>query len=272
MNQTAVATMPRIHTTLSGHDIKYPDPDPKLDRFLKRARDLCEDPKASEDDLVLLVYGEDNPILDRTFFPGRGMVTAVVIENPVYHVLLDLLGRKRAAIKGHTAEQLGKPFTLTVPQAAEQLGVTEDAINKGIRARRIPAWVKDGQRYVDPRALAVLKLGKQGKVPDGFMRLKVRVGASHSGQLRVKHAGGELPNKAEPIPYAIETTLPRSQRVAVLTAGADGSLRMFELIPGETEAKLPPFEGFTVEGNFEIARKINGAAAARKAWEGFKAS
>lgn len=262
--------MPRIHTTLSGHDIKYPDPDAKLERFLKRARDLCDDPKASEDDLVLLVYGDENPILDRTFFPGRGMVTAAVFENPVYHVLTDLLARKRATIKGQTAEQLGKPFTLTVPQAAEQLGITEDAINKGIRARRIPSWVKEGQRYVDPRALAALGLGKQGKLPEGFMRLKVRVGANHDGQLRVKHDGGELPTKAEAIPYALETTLPRSQRVAVLTAGHD-RLRMFELLPGEDENEIE-FEGFHVRGKFEIARKINGSAAARRAWESFKAS
>jgi hypothetical protein len=216
------------------------------------------------------VYGDDNPILDRTFFPGRGMVTAAVFENPVYHVLTDLLARKRASIKGQTAEQLGKSFTLTVPQAAEQLGVSEDAINKGIRARRIPSWVKEGQRYVDPRALAALGLGKQGKLPEGFMRLKVRVGASHTGQLRVKHAGGELPNKAEAIPYSIEATLPRSRRAAVLMAGHD-KLRMFILEPGESEQRHG-YDDYWFEGNFRIVEKVNGSAAARRAWESFKAS
>jgi len=125
--------MPRTHETLSGHTIEYPDPDAKLDRFLKRARDLLDDRKATEDDLIVLIYGDENPILDRALFPERGMVTKEVLENPVYAVLQDLLGRKRAAIKGQTAEQLGKAFTITVAEAAEQAGVTEDAINRGIR-------------------------------------------------------------------------------------------------------------------------------------------
>lgn len=262
--------MPRIHTTLSGHDIKYPDPDPKLDRFLKRARDLLDDAKASEDELTLLVYGEDNPILDRTFFPGRGMVTASVLENPVYHVLTDLLARKRAAIKGQTPEQLGKPFTLTVAQAAEQVGVTEDAINKGIRARRIPSWVKDGQRYLDPRTLAALRLGARGILPDGYERLEVRVGANHAGQLQVKFPGGQLPNRAEAIPYSIEAKLgQRWKQIAVLTGGHD-RIRMFVIEPGGTDEI--EFEGYWVKGKFTIVKKYNSSEAARKAWDGFKAS
>lgn len=261
----------RTHESLAGHRIEYDDPSPDVAKLLKRAEALLADPKATEDDLVLLVYGSDNPILDRTLFPERGMVTKEVLENPVYHVLQDLIARKRAAIKGQTSEQLGRPFTLTVAEAAEQTGVSEDAINRGIRARRIPSWVKNGQRYLDPRTFAALGLGERGALPEGFMRLKVRVGASHTAQVRVKHAGGELPTKAGTIPYVIETTLPRSQRVAVLMAGANGTLRLFELIPGEEETRLP-FEDFLVEGNFDIARKINGARAARVAWESFKAS
>lgn len=265
--------MPRIHVSLAGHEIKYDDPDPKLGRFLQKAFDLASDPKVKPDTLIALIYGSENPILDHTIFPERGMVTREVLENPVYHVLSDLLARKQAEAAGVTPDKLSKHYTLTVPQAAEQMGVSEDTINRGIRARRIPSWVKDGQRYLDPRTLpaVALGLGARGKLPEGFMRLKVRVGASHTAQVRVKHAGGELPSKAEAIPYALETTLPRSQRVAVLMAGANGTLRMFELLPGDEETRLP-FEEFFVEGNFDIAKKINGAAAARKAWEGFKAS
>lgn len=263
--------MPGTYETLSGHTIPYPDFEPAVTRFLTRVMKALGDQRVTEDDLVLLIYGTENPILDRTLFPERGMVTKEVLEHPAYPIMCDALARKRAAIKGQTAEQLGRPFTLTVAQAAKQCGVSEDAINRGIRARRIPSWVKDGQRYLDPRTFAALGLGERGALPEGFMRLRVKVGASHTAQVRVKHAGGELPSKAEAIPYAIETTLPRSQRVAVLMAGANGTLRMFELIPGEEETRLP-FEEFLVQGNFEIARKVNGARAARLAWESFEAS
>jgi excisionase family DNA binding protein len=265
--------MPRIHVSLAGHEIKYDDPDPKLGRFLQKAFDLASDPKVKSDTLIALIYGSENPILDHTVFPERGAVTREVLENPVYHVLSDLLARKQAAAAGVTPDKMSKHYTLTVPEAAEQLGVSEDTINRGIRARRVPSWVKGGQRYLDPRTLAAVAigLGARGKAPEGFMRLKVRVGASETGSLRVKHAGGELPTKAQAIPYAIETTLPRSQHVAVLTAGADGTLRMFVLEPAEAK-KRHGFDDFWFEGNFEIAKKINGAAAARKAWESFKAS
>jgi excisionase family DNA binding protein len=268
--KTRSSPMPRTYETLSGHKIEYPDPDAKLERLLKRARELLDDRKATEDDLVVLIYGDENPLLDRTLFPERGMVTKEVLENPAYHVLCDLLARKRAAIKGQTAEQLGRPFTLTVPQAAELLKVSEDTINRGIRARRIPSWVKDGQRYLDPRVLPALDLGTRGKPPPGFERLKVCVGSSHAATFQVKHPGGVLPAHAERIPFTMETTLQRWRQIAVLTGGHD-RLRMLVLEPGEKKERFE-FEGYFVEGKFSIVKKINDSKAARKAWEGFEAS
>jgi len=96
------------------------------------------------------------------------------------------------------------------------------------------------------------------------------VGASHTATFQVKHPGGQLPNKGEAIPYSIETTLQRWQRVAVLSGGHD-RLRMLVLEPGENDDRFD-FEGFFVEGKYNVVEKINDSKRARQAWERFKAS
>jgi hypothetical protein len=261
--------MPRIHEALSGHRIEYPDPDPKLDKFLKRAQALVEDKRATENDLVALLYGRENPILDPTLFPERGAVTADVLKNPVYHVLSDLLARKRANLEGQTAEQLGKRYTLTVAQAAGELGVTEDAINRGIRERRVPSWVKSGQRFLDPRTFPALKLGQRGPIPASTGPLDFNAGYdSEAGvYLRIKTPEGERPaDKSHP---ADDDEIHRWRRVGVLTGG-HGKIRFVVLEPATQEAEIK-FHSFYVRGKFRVAGKLNNVKEARKAWESFDA-
>lgn len=262
--------MPRIHLSLAGHEIRYDDPTPSVERFLKRANDLVADAEATEDDLTLLVFGADNPILDRTLFPERGMVTKEVLENPVYHVLQDLLARKRAAVKGQTAEQLGRPFTLTVAEAAAQAGVTEDAINKGIRDRRIPSWVKEGRRFLDPRVLPALGLGKRGPLPSGIHPFEFEVGydaVTNSG-MSIKIPSGEFPASQNDPSY--DDTCDRWRRVAVRCSSPTG-IRVFVLEPGSKKAQLRHHH-FYVSGKFDVVQKLNGDKAAREFWKAFKAS
>lgn len=263
--------MPRIHVSLSGHRIEYPDPDAKTARFLQRLQALVDDPKTKTPDVVALIFGSENPIMDHTLFPERGAVTKEVLANPVYHVMTDLLARQQVKASRRPVEDYAKPYTLTVAQAAERKGVSPDAIRKAIKAHRLPSWVREGEYFLNPQSLDLLDLGARGPVPAGASpRLKVRVGASHTGQLQIKYPGGHLPNKAEAIPYSVETALGRWQRAAVLTAGHD-RIRMFVLEPGEQDNEVE-FEGYWVRGKFNVVQKINGSAAARRAWESFTAS
>src|SRR5688572_2068748 len=83
-----------IHELISGGVIEY-ESTPELEAFLPRVLKLLKDPTKTEDDMIEIVYGQDNPILDKTMFPGRGAVTKAIHGSPVYRMFTDLLERKR---------------------------------------------------------------------------------------------------------------------------------------------------------------------------------
>jgi hypothetical protein len=255
--------MAHIHETISGHRVEYPDPNPKIERSLRRVRELAEDARATEDDLIKLVYGRENPLLDQDALPGRGAVTRELLDDPVYQVLTDLLARKRYQQEGTDVEKLARKFTLTVAEAAERKGVSADAIRKGVRERRLPSWVKDGQYYLEPKSLDAIELGRRGPVAANVEPLEYRQGYDPATKttFRVRAVGEPAPEGDGPL----KGTIKRWRRALVLSGGG-GKLRAFELEPSG-EANELEFGGFWVRGKFRVARKVNSARAAREAWD-----
>src|SRR5262245_32600640 len=109
----------RTHTTVSGHHIEY-DSTPRVEAFLRRLEDAIDDAKVSENELIGLAYGHENPILDHTMFPSRGAVTKEVLADPAYAVMADLLFRKRLAEEGTDIEKLAARYSMTVSEAAKE--------------------------------------------------------------------------------------------------------------------------------------------------------
>ena len=88
------------HTTVSGHVIDYPEPEPKVAALLKRLARMADDPKATEDQMVALTYSSENPLLGPDLFPSRGAVTKETLLKPAWHVMQDYLARKYIAENG----------------------------------------------------------------------------------------------------------------------------------------------------------------------------
>lgn len=257
--------MPRIHETVSGHRIEYEDDEPKLAKFLRRVHTLVEDEHATEDDVIALVYGRENPILDQTIFPERGAVTTEVIKNPVYQVLQDLLFRKRVQIDGTDLDRLAAKFSLTLEAAAARAGVTVDGLRKAIRDRRLPSWIKDGKHFIEPKALDAIEFSTRGPAPKGARALKYRIGHDPTSNTSVRlwtDWDGDLSDREK-----LEGETHRKwTHAALLTAGAGGKLRLFNLTPAEEENEIT-FGDFYVRGHFEVTQKVNAPKAAREAWE-----
>jgi hypothetical protein len=266
--------MARIYETLSGHRIEYPEPDPKVEKFIKRAAAMIEDRKVLADDLVALVYGSENPILEAGPVPGAGLVTKDVLDNPVYHVLADIIFRKQVAQSRSDVERITARYTLTAAEAAERKGVSVDAIRAAARERRLPSWVKDGAYFFEPKALDAVQLGKRGPVPKNVEPLALRLGydADARAGLKVKALTLMEHESAPPQSAAWDNVLKleRWRRVGVLTSG-HGKLRFFELEPSDEERELE-FHGFFVRGKFAFVRKVNNPKEAKGAWEAFVAS
>jgi len=139
-----------IYTFLSGEEISL-ELEQDAAAFLARARLATIDPKTSANDLIELIYGEDNPILTKGVIPGRGLATRESLEHPLYPVLQDLIQHKQIASGYLLAEDLVSrraEYTLTVQEASDRLGITDSAIRHAIRSGRLASEKRGGQHWL----------------------------------------------------------------------------------------------------------------------------
>jgi hypothetical protein len=264
MTATKTKTTSTTYKMLSGEELDLPPLTGEVARFVARARAALEDPTVSDVQLTDLVYGLENPLLDRELMPGRAVVTKAVFTDPVWHMLCDLIGRKRAAVGNLDLARAEARYTMTVPEAAGAAGVHESAVRQAIAAKRLTAWKRGARWFLDPEEVGRYRPGPQGPAPP----LHVRMGSEPGVSFRIKRQGGDLVPGARQ-GAALEATITNWERIAVI-AGTKERARFFLLEPGET-AEAIEFDGFFVRGRFRVVEKINHERKARDAFAAFKA-
>lgn len=261
-----------IHLTLSNKEIEY-ELTPELAAFVDRVRTLAAAKRTTDADLVGLIYSKENPILDHSLFPERGAVTREVLDNPVYHVLCDLLARKRLELEGVDVEVLASRYTVTVSEAAEMLGIHPSAVRQAIDARRLASWKKDGKHFLNPDHFASFRLGNGGPKkraePTIGQTLVVRMGNVEGSSVRISALGSEVFGVRDVGHILRGDVAPSWTKVFVIathTRGAQKTVRYFELAPSHEAAELKIGDEFYVRGGFRIVRKTNNATEANAAW------
>lgn len=267
------------HTTITGETVEYPRPTAEVARFLSRLRAAAEDPRVSENELVQLMYGRENPILDQTLLPGRGMVTTAVFADPLYRVMLDLLDAKRVQVGTLDPVRASDSYTMTVSEAAERLKMSTSAVRQAIKAGRLAAWKKGGVHMLDPHSVATYRdhVARRGprserEASEGAEpALRVRMGNRPGASFRVKAPGLEVVSttKLEGGGKVIEATVPRFARAAIAFSGKEMN-RAFFLVPADEENSFT-FDAFEIRGRYRVAEKINDAVKASKAFKAFEA-
>lgn len=278
----------RFHTTASGHRIEY-EASPKAVAFLRRLEEMVGDDSITTQEMTGLAYSTENPILDHAMFPGRGAVTRAVLDDPAYGVVTDLLFRKQLAEDGTDIERVAAKYSMTVGEAAAELGVTEGAIRQAIAAKRLASWVKEGGRhYVDPRAAKTLEVGTRapvgprkgsfGDAPEVMAKhrrvadaiapsgapLEVRMGSAAGASLSVR---AKHPIKVdEQIGNVNHGHVSPWRRVVVKTTGEGGKTRAWVLVPGSEDNQIAHDE-FFVRGRFTIAMSTNNPRSAIEMWK-----
>lgn len=256
-------------TTLSGRELSFPDPTGDLAAYWERLKLAAEDPTVSHDALLGLLYNEGNPLLDRTLMPGRGSVTRATLDNPLYHAMTDLLGRKQTQLGALDLETAGAPYTVRLDEAAESLGLSITAARQAIDSHRLAGWKKGGIWFIHPASVESYKLGNYGPPlkPRSGERLEVRMGADDRGEsLKIKYPAGEMEKEAG---HVHTGHVPQGwRRVGVLTTSGPNT-RFFALVPGDEMASVE-LGGFYVRGRFQRAATENASAKARVAWKAFK--
>lgn len=270
------------HETLSGHVINYERPLPKVEAFLAKLREMLGDARTTEQEMTGFAYGRDNPILDHTLFPGRGAVTKEVLDDPVYHVITDLLARKNVAERGADIEKIARGYTMTVAEAAAQLGITEQAVRKAIASRRLPSWVKDGQHFLHPKTVAAFEIAPRGfkRETEGSEAERARARrADHTLAICIGHTEGKKLSIRAPTELTLERVegnvqqgeVPNGWQTVGVLSGGDGKDRFWLLEPASSPNEIV-WGPFFVRGRFRVAEKVNNAEKARATWKDFKAS
>lgn len=241
----------RSHITLDGHEIAYDDPSPEVGAFLDRITAMVEDPRFSEDDLIEFIYGKDNPVLDCDVFEDRGAVTREVLANPIYNVMVDLLARKAAKNGRLNVEDSNAAATMTVTQAAAEIGITPAGVRKAIASHRLAA-VKRGKAYfIRPHDVEVFR---RVSVPRGAKKapaLDVCVGSHDGLAMHIKAPSFDVTSKGEGQTMAV---VERFKRVAIkLTdkTGSRPSAKLLILVPAERRNEIV-HGPFYVRGRFSV--------------------
>jgi len=259
------------YKTLSGEIIEYPTPAPEVAAFLAQVMDAAHDPMVTEAELTALIYGKMNPLLDQDTLPSHGVVTKATFANPIYHVMIDLLGRKRVQVGTLDMARAEARYTMTVAEAAEQLEVHPSAVRQAIHAHKLAAQKRGGAWLLDPNAVESYRVSRRG--PKG-PALRV-IGASSSfrikPQLEVKDDPVLHDADGRPFPRTVRGIIREFERAAVIS-GSKGNYRMFILEPDEQENSFEGYEGGEIRGRFKIVEKINNPRKASERWREFEAS
>ena len=269
-----------VYTTLSGRAVEYPDPPAEVAAHLDRIRAAVENPKATVDDVLALVYGAGNPILDHDYFPGRAMVTAAVVANPVYAVMSDMIGRKEVALGLLDIEKAHAAYTVDVPAAAARIGVTQQAVRSAIDTGRLAALYRNGQWWVRPEAVASFRVSKAGRPktakptpptptavpPEPPIGVLGRVGKVGGYGLSVRVAGnGPVVQISQP-DGTHTIRLPDGWTAATVKATTPKGVKVFVVEPDTATAAIE-HHGLHLRGPFKVTRKVSGTDEAAKVWK-----
>lgn len=242
------------YTTTLGETIEYPKPRPDVSAFLTRAKEAAEDPAVSEAELITLIYGPDNPILEQGRFPGRGAVTKEVLANPIYHVLQDLLQHKRITLGHVSAEQLLSSFSLTVSEAAKKLGISQAAIRKAIAANHLSATKRPNGYLIDPRSVDSYRsrVTKRGldKGPD----LRARVGSAPGTSVRLKVEGEKVVDRSKDGAARFVDLEAAEFHEAALACSDEEQSLFLRVAPAVRKSRFD-FGPFWLEGKFKIVER-----------------
>ncbi|MGE3636423.1 MAG: helix-turn-helix domain-containing protein [Sandaracinaceae bacterium] len=229
------------------------------------------DPSTGIEAMTELVYSADNPLLaasSSTVLPGRGAANASTWASPHWHVMLDLLEAKR--------NQIAETSTLPLADAAELLGLSEDAVRKAAITGTLAGEKRGNRWFVTPGSVATYRerVQRRGRWP--ATPLRVRCGSEDGYSLSVRSAE---PGSQERVRKGVvDVTIPQFERVLVrLRWTAEDGTKARRVLVLEPDPSAEPFTyrwpqvdggpGFFVEGRFRIAQKFNNGAKAAEAWK-----
>lgn len=262
------------YETTLGERIQYPPPSPEVAAFLERVHRAAEDPSVSERGMIALVYGAENPLLEKGRFPNhpdRGAVTTRTLKDPVWQIMTDLLQAKAIRLGYTTSEALESSFTQSVSDAARELGISETAVRKAIHAGKLVAIERSFGYLIDPRSTADYAATRKPRGGPGGPALRLAYGNEPGKSFRVKFAKIKRGKKEHFKDGQITPAEVDSFRRGIFIITGREMHRAFIVVPS---SRVHRYEHgrFFIEGRFKFAEKINNPEQASKAFREFEPS
>lgn len=259
--------MRRTYTTLEGEQLELQSRSSEIDAFVERAIAAGDDPAVSSTQLSALVFGLENPLLDKTAIPGRAAVTRAVFEDPLYRLFTDLVTRKHVA---EATAEAADPGVLSLAQAAKELGVTPAALRKAIYDGRLEA-TKVGAAHVTSReALERFAAERAPRGPKKGPALVITGGNAPGYSLRWKAPEAATVRKEKGPHKVVVAEVDEFEEVAViLTDKSDVPVRTLVLVPAARKATIT-HGPFSVVGKFKT-REVTSGTEAQRVWRAFEA-
>lgn len=249
------------YTFLSGEDLVVEDAAPDVVAFIKRLTSMVTDPTVTESAFIEVLHGLENPLLDKELMPGRASVTRAIFADPLYHVMQDLLGRKRITLGSLDMNKVRERYSMTVAEAAALRGVHESAIRQAIAAKRLSSVKLEGKHMLDPEQVRQLEGSKRGPPAP----LEVVYGSAPGSSFSIRH-DGELTNTKRD--GGLRSGEIRQWTSASVIAHVGEKARFWRIEPGPEQLTIASGP-FRISGRF---RKVDSTNNAREAVERFKAT
>jgi hypothetical protein len=151
------------YTTTTGRVLDLSNMDTILEAFFERVQHVAQDNSVPVSELMALIYGAENPMLDSTIIPGQHMVTRDVFHNPVYHALMDQITIKHIRLGQLDLLKAHAKYTIDVSTAAATLGMTLQGVRAAIESYRMPGIYKNGQWWTTETGIRAFTVSKAGR-------------------------------------------------------------------------------------------------------------
>lgn len=244
-----------LHTTIYGRDISYDSGSDQVEQFLRRLKAAANDAEVSHDQMIALVYGPENPILDHQMAPGRSMVTKEVLGSPLYKVMTDLLGLKQVNLGLLDLEKIRASYTLDVAAVAGRIGKTVQAVRNMIESDRLPGLWHKGQWWVNPESLTRLIESESIQVKAENQPVEFNMGSVPGASMSIRCFGGELVIQGKKS-NLVHGKFPAKWERAVVKTTTDDGARAFELLPDMGPGELK-HKDMWIRGPFRVSKKVN---------------
>ena len=254
------------HETLYHEIIDYSHASQELLAFLKSLFEAYENKAVDEKSLTSLIWSPINPLLRTDLIPGKAFATKETYEEPLFHIMIDLLSRKRMKEGNLDIEAVKAKYSMSVKEAKEVLGVDATTVRKAFHDRKIAGMLVKGKIWLNPDSVKTFRVSNIGLRAKKGNELRLTIGHNAKSIFKVKPEIKVINQRGKGKNLLLDGVLYPFVEAAIL-CGSKEKPRFYRIVSSR-QTNAIKISDFSVTGRFEVTQKINNPQQARATFEG----